>query len=403
MKRIFLFLLLTLLVTIAQTETSNYTIPLRTTSGNAVTTGNVELLPYGNTYPTGALALTHTGSGVWTRTGIKTGEYSLYYNGSLISRYDRFWIGENKLTLISEMLEAKPLQHLSIKSGAKFILGNNATDSLRAIYFNTGDSLIVYNRSEAKKDTIVSRNWIRKQNFGTGSGDLSLYAKFLNPEHFLFSGLNNDSVSINIGGLQPDTTQQGDTLFSRFKYLRDTPNFYPSFNFGLVVHNNRIEYNSSIGYDNIILNDATSKSGAIAPFANQIYVLSNRLFYHSEAGQIGEIKTKLSNAETQGSATQPADYIFNIDNYKENYFITPASANVTYRFISNNSKTQNGDKITFVNLSADYTITFHINTNPTGSENIIYANNIILGYLDSITFVKFNSGWYPVASFNNNL
>lgn len=83
--------------------TSKFIRNFKSLSNNSyLTSGTLELLPYGNTYPTGALALTHEGSGDWKRDACPDGEYSLYYNGTIHPRYQRFWIGENRQTAIAD-------------------------------------------------------------------------------------------------------------------------------------------------------------------------------------------------------------------------------------------------------------------------------------------------------------
>ena len=105
MKR-FLVLVLLFISVVSFAQTSRYTTRLTNSAGQKITTGTVELLPYGNTYPTGALALTHDRDGIWYRVSVPNGEYSLYYNGVLVASYARIWIGENKLTLISNFFNA---------------------------------------------------------------------------------------------------------------------------------------------------------------------------------------------------------------------------------------------------------------------------------------------------------
>jgi hypothetical protein len=81
--------------------TSKFITNLETATGEKITTGIVQLLPYGNSYPTGAVSLTHANDGIWYAAAVVDGEYSLYYNGTVVLNYQRFWVGENRLSAIA--------------------------------------------------------------------------------------------------------------------------------------------------------------------------------------------------------------------------------------------------------------------------------------------------------------
>lgn len=87
------------------------------TTGAAITTGTFEVVPYANTYPTGALSMSHLGNGVWTVTAA-TGTYKLYFNGSLVSKYSSFWIGEEVLSRIAAKFSSDQLTTGGIQNGA---------------------------------------------------------------------------------------------------------------------------------------------------------------------------------------------------------------------------------------------------------------------------------------------
>ena len=155
-------------------STSKCIIPLKTIAGAAVTTGTVELLPYGNTYPTGALALTHDHDGIWYRAAVPDGEYSLYYNGAVCPSYQRFYVSENISSLIARNFtpDGSPGSALNTFASSFPFFVENA--SLRAAIknvtvMNAHEGYVYYIGRLYKNNSYVHEQiWIYKKNLSTG-------------------------------------------------------------------------------------------------------------------------------------------------------------------------------------------------------------------------------------------
>jgi hypothetical protein len=94
MRKIISLLFILIFCVMINAQTSEYSIPLRTASGAHVTSGNVLLKKYSDT--TIHYTMTHQGDGVWKAT-VPVGTYSLFYNNVLIAKYEKIFIGEDKL------------------------------------------------------------------------------------------------------------------------------------------------------------------------------------------------------------------------------------------------------------------------------------------------------------------
>lgn len=145
-------------------QTSKFTIVLKTALGAVVNAGTVEIICTSNTYPTGALPLTYEHDGIWSRLAVPDGEYSLYYNGTVSPSFQKFYIGEKRLTRIANLFKSNGIL-------------NAAIDSVDNISLNT--------------DTLTTRAWIRAQKFGGTIADSLLIVP--NAAHFTYTG---DTLSI---------------------------------------------------------------------------------------------------------------------------------------------------------------------------------------------------------------
>ncbi len=226
MKRI-LFFIIFFVASIVEAQTSSYVQRFATNSG-PLKGAYIYLVPQDSTYPAGALQLTEdTGKdGVYYRAAVADGEYKIYIDPdgagaagvSLSNRYQHIWIGENRMTRVANQFDnnmklnpsALDTIYLStnvaLKKGeiATALVGGKIVIMIGIDSSGTIDSIAsqrwVRTQSFIKfingTDTVAYRSWVRAQNFGTGSGDCDGYARYLNPDHFKFSGPNNDTVSI---------------------------------------------------------------------------------------------------------------------------------------------------------------------------------------------------------------
>ena len=177
-KLLFFFLLIGTLKLSAQT--SEFQIPLvNSITGDSITTGTVEAIPYGNSYPTGAVSFSHLGNGVW-RAVLSTGEWSLYYNGGLVSKYKRFFVGENTLALIqakfnsSQQLDSTAIKLYSIDL-SKLVKGASAqipiVDSTGILTYQTITGDIAISNTGV---TTISTSGIATTKLGVFKQDVSI-------------------------------------------------------------------------------------------------------------------------------------------------------------------------------------------------------------------------------------
>ncbi|RJP64405.1 MAG: hypothetical protein C4539_14595, partial [Ignavibacteriales bacterium] len=225
MKRI-LFIIF-FIASIAAAQTSSYVQRFATNSG-PLKGAYIYLVPQDSTYPDGALQLTEdTGKdGVYYRAAVPDGEYKIYIDPdgagaagvSLSNRYQHIWIGENRMTRVANQfdnnMKLNPLAidtiylstNVALKKGeiATALVGGKIVIMIGIDSSGTIDSVAsqrwVRTQSFIKfingTDTVAYRSWVRAQEYGTGTGDCEGYARYLNPDHFRFSGPDNDTVSI---------------------------------------------------------------------------------------------------------------------------------------------------------------------------------------------------------------
>jgi lysophospholipase L1-like esterase len=120
-------------------RTSKFLTILKTVNNVPIVTGVFEIIPYGNIYPSGALALTNEHDGIWSRAGAPDGEYSLYYNGVVCPSYQRFWVGDNKISLVADNFNEDGAPKLDYAAGKnKF----NKDTAISGMYIPTSTGII---------------------------------------------------------------------------------------------------------------------------------------------------------------------------------------------------------------------------------------------------------------------
>ena len=102
-KFILLFFLIAALITEAQTSCYQYTYLNK--YGRGVAGQLIQILPYGNTYPTGAITVPDVSGtpGLYEKCTIADGDYDVYLNGS--KKFQKVWIGAERQTTIADNYE----------------------------------------------------------------------------------------------------------------------------------------------------------------------------------------------------------------------------------------------------------------------------------------------------------
>ncbi len=141
-KLIFLFFLFT---TICFAQTSEWYNTFYTDAGAAITTGTFEVVPYLNTYPAGAIKMTHLKGASW-KVLAPVGTYKLYYNGVAVPSYSKIFVGEEILAQIAHNFTSDhklPYSGLTLDAQEMISSGGKVTN--RPDYATTtlnGDSTI---------------------------------------------------------------------------------------------------------------------------------------------------------------------------------------------------------------------------------------------------------------------
>lgn len=470
MKKLIFLLLFSSLV--FGQATSQYVKYFKKTNGEPLTgySNYIYLVPQWTSYPTGALSMSEDGTrlGQYYRLAVPDGEYKIYIDADKsgaetpVLYLEHIYIGENRLSKVADLFDSglkitpsaldsilvpaksgtplpRQLTYVEIASVPALIIGSDTLISERVL---RGKQFLKF---VTGSDTVAYRSWVRAQNFGTGSGGCDSFEVFLNPDHFKFTGLLGDSVSIQdtvlarLSVVNPDivTTNTVQTLTGNktlngnftFNSLLVFPNtFTGSVNRMARIDNYMIFRNNSGVLDtNATMSwvksaaPATMQYQTILPKTTNTYTLGNssrgwssvytRELYgggvgntleffantfifegtHADFTNVGSVRTAMID---QMSGTFSSGSTVTITNNIMQFYPTE---NITVSSLSYDGSL-NGAVVIFYNPSATYSVTFNENGNIK-----LNGTSVTLAQFDTITFIfdSANNIWIETSRSDN--
>jgi len=449
--------------------TSQYVKYFKRTNGEPLTGygGYIYLVPQWTSYPTGALSLTEDGTrlGQYYRTQVPDGEYKIYIDADKagaetpVLYLEHIYIGENRLSKVADLFDttykitpnALDSILIPIKSGTPLPaqLTYVEISAIPALVIGS-DTLVSERVLRAKQyikfingtDTTAYRSWVRAQNFGTGSGSSDSFEVYLNPDHFKFTGLLGDSVSIQ------------DTVLARLSVVN--PDIVTTNTVQTITGNKTLNGDFTFNKLLVFPNTFTGSANRMSRIDNYMIFRNNSGILDTNATmswvkntapatmQYQNILPKINNSYSLGSTSKYWKSVYNdefyssdiMQFYANNFFFGGTSADfslldkVTIKFIeteegtfisggmlpitSNIMKFTAGGDITITSLSFGSTLSGGLVTfyNPNGTYTVTFnesgniklnGTSFILGQYDSIGFVydTENSVWIETTRSDN--